>query len=149
MPGAKVLSAPSPGVAAMELKSLDYVVLIVDDIEKAQHFYTETLGLPLQHRRGDYAQIGSGGTRLGLFTRSAMASVLGSEISSATTAAKFELGFKVDDCDAAFAELVAAGAPIITVPETRSWGQRTAYVADPDGNLTELVEDLEHPSHAH
>lgn len=130
----------------MELKSLDYVVLIVDDIDTAQRFYTKTLGLPLKHRRGDYAQIGSSGTRLGLFTRTAMASVLGDEIGSAAAAAKFELGFKVDDCDAAFAELVAGGAPAITAPETRSWGQRTAYVADPDGNLIELVEDLERPS---
>ena len=39
------------------------------------------------------------------------------------------------DCDAAFSELVAAGAPAVTRPTTRSWGQRTAYVRDPDGNL--------------
>jgi hypothetical protein len=26
-------------------------------------------------------------------------------------------------------------------PTTRSWGQRTAYVRDPDGNLIELAQD--------
>ncbi len=130
----------------MQLKTLDYVVLIVDDIDKAQHFYTKTLGLPLKHRRGDYAQIESSGTRLGLFSRTAMASVVGRELEPTKSAANFELGFKVDDCDAAFAELVAAGAPPVTVPETRSWGQRTAYIADPDGNLIELVEDLDGPA---
>lgn len=127
----------------MELKSLDYVVLIVDDIDKAQRFYTETLGLPLKHRRGDYAQMALSGTRLALFSRKAMGSVLGDALGPETSAAKFELGFKVEDCDAAFEELVACGVPAITAPETRSWGQRTAYVADPDGNLIELVQDLE------
>jgi lactoylglutathione lyase len=125
----------------MELKSLDYVVLIVDDIDKAQRFYTETLGLPLKHRSGDYAQIALSGTRLGLFSRAAMAAVLGHALVPGAPSAKFELGFKVDDCDAAFDELVACGVPAITAPQTRSWGQRTAYVADPDGNLIELVED--------
>jgi uncharacterized glyoxalase superfamily protein PhnB len=47
----------------------------------------------------------------------------------------------VPDCDAAFAALVAAGAPAVMPPTTRSWGQRTAYVRDPDGNLIELAQD--------
>jgi len=51
----------------------------------------------------------------------------------------FELGFKVVDVDAAYAELVAAGADAVTSPRDRPWGQRTAYVADPDGHLIELV----------
>jgi catechol 2,3-dioxygenase-like lactoylglutathione lyase family enzyme len=37
---------------------------------------------------------------------------------------------------------VAAGTLSVTPPTTRSWGQRTAYLRDPDGNLIELVEDL-------
>ncbi len=125
----------------MQLKSLDYVVLIVDDIDKAQRFYTETLGLPLKHRSGDYVQIALSGTRLGLFSRSAMASILGQVLEPEVSSPKFELGFKVEDCDATFEELVACGVPPVTVPQTRSWGQRTAYVADPDGNLIELVQD--------
>lgn len=126
----------------MQLKSLDYVVLIVDDIDKAQRFYTETLGLPLKHRSGEYVQIALSGTRLGLFSRSAMASTLGQTLEPESSSTKFALGFKVENCDAAFAELVACGVPAVTAPQTRSWGQRTAYVADPDGNLIELVEDL-------
>ena len=126
----------------MKFKALDYVVLIVEDVDKAQRFYTETLGLPLKHRRGDYAQFALGGTRLGLFSRAGMAAVIGDSLGVAAPGAKFELGFMVENCDAAFAELVASGVPAITAPQTRPWGQRTAYVADPDGNLIELVEDL-------
>jgi catechol 2,3-dioxygenase-like lactoylglutathione lyase family enzyme len=60
----------------------------------------------------------------------------------AASAPGFEIGFKVADVDAAFAELVARGAPPVAPPTDRFWGQRTAYVRDPDGHLVELAQDL-------
>lgn len=127
----------------MQLQNLDYVVLIVAQLERSLSFYTETLGLELQHRADAYAQIRAGTTRLALYTRDAMEETLGEPLDvPSTSAPSFELGFKVTDCDAAFAELVAAGAPPVTRPTTRPWGQRTAYVRDPDGYLIELAQDL-------
>ena len=127
----------------MKLEILDYVVLVVADLDQSLSFYTETLGLKLQHRADEYAQIGAGTTRLSLYTRDAMQKTLGVVLDAPSLSApSFELGFKVSDCDAAFSELVAAGAPAVTRPTTRSWGQRTAYVRDPDGNLIELAQDL-------
>jgi len=32
-----------------------------------------------------------------------------------------------------------------TPPTTRLWGQRTAYIRDPDGHLIELVQDIGKP----
>ena len=122
---------------------LDYLVLIVADLDRALAFYTGTLGLELQHRAEQYAQMKAGTTRLSLFTRAAMAETLGMAIDAPSPRAPaFEIGFKVDDCDAAFAELVNAGAAAVVVPTTRAWRQRTAYVRDPDGNLIELAQDL-------
>ena len=54
---------------------------------------------------------------------------------------RFEIGFKVDDVDAVFARLVGGGARPAVEPGTRPWGQRTAYVRDPDGHLVELAQD--------
>ena len=128
----------------MRAQLLDYVVLVVADLDRALAFYSGTLGLELQHRAKRYAQMRAGTTRLSLYTRDAMAETLGlALVAPALDAPAFELGFKVADCDAAFAELVAAGAAAVTAPTTRAWGQRTAYVRDPDGNLIELAQDLE------
>jgi lactoylglutathione lyase len=127
----------------MRLQRLDYVVLIVADLERAATFYRQTLGLTLQHRAEKFVQFDVGGTRLGLYTREAMQETLGSKLEPPSPSAPaFEIGFKVDDCDAAFAELVRAGASVVTEPTTRPWGQRTAYLRDPDGNLVEIAQDL-------
>jgi len=126
----------------MELAGLDYVVLVVTDLDHALPFYTDVLGLELAHRSGAYAQFRTGTTRLSLYQRDAMAQTLGRElVPPAADAPGFELGFKVRDCDAAYASLVSRGATPAMAPTDRPWGQRTAYVLDPDGHLIELAED--------
>jgi lactoylglutathione lyase len=121
----------------------DYVVLVVEELDRALAFYCDVLGLPLAHRSGPYAQLDTGVTRVSLFERQAMAATLGLQLDAPSPDAPgFELGFKVTDCDAAYAELVAAGATPAVPPTDRAWGQRTAYVRDPDGHLVEFAQDL-------
>lgn len=127
----------------MQLETLDYVVLIVADLDRSLSFYTGILGLELQHRAEKYAQLRAGTTRLSLYERDAMQNTLGMALEPPSSLApSFELGFKVPDCDAAYSEIVSAGAPAVVRPTTRPWGQRTAYVRDPDGNLIELAQDI-------
>jgi catechol 2,3-dioxygenase-like lactoylglutathione lyase family enzyme len=127
----------------MELAAPDYIVLIVQDLDRALGFYSGVLGLPLGHRAGDYAQFQTGATRLALYSRSAMAKTLGTSLQPpAANAPGFEIGFKVADVDAVFADLVARGARPAVPPTDRFWGQRTAYIRDPDGHLVELAQDL-------
>ncbi len=127
----------------MKLTVADYVILIVEDLDRALRFYTDVLGLRLGHRSGDYAQLDTGATRLGLYTRGAMAKTLGMSLKPpAHDAPGFEIGFKVPDVGEAFAELVGRGASAVMPPTDRPWGQRTAYVRDPDGHLIELAQDI-------
>ncbi len=127
----------------MKLAVADYVILIVEDMDRALRFYTDVLGLRLGHRSGDYAQLDTGATRLGLYTRGAMAKTLGMSLKPpAHDAPGFEIGFKVPDVGEAFAELVGRGASAVMPPTDRPWGQRTAYVRDPDGHLIELAQDI-------
>jgi lactoylglutathione lyase len=52
---------------------------------------------------------------------------------------RFEMFVYVDDLDAAVAAL---DAPILRPAETMAWGERVAYVADPDGNPVALAQTL-------
>ena len=53
----------------------------------------------------------------------------------------FELALYVDtfeEVDKAFADVTAKGAQPVLEPTTEPWGQRTCYIADPEGNLIEI-----------
>jgi lactoylglutathione lyase len=131
----------------VDLRAPDYVVLVVTDLDVSLRFYTYILGLALAHRSGPYAQLDTGTTRLALYEREAMAATLGVDGLRAPdpSAPGFELGFKVDDVDEAFRRLVEGGAVPAVEPTDRHWGQRTAYVRDPDGHLIELAQQVEDP----
>ena len=52
-----------------------------------------------------------------------------------------ELAFHVPtfrDVDKEYARVTALGAKPIFAPQTMPWGQRTCYIADPEGNLIEI-----------
>lgn len=129
-------------VPAVQLEAADYVVVVVADLDRSIDFYCGLLGLPLGHRRGDFAQLATGRTRVALYRREAMAETLGFAIEPPPPDRPgFELGFKVPDVDAAWSALIEAGATPATPPTDRPWGQRTAYLRDPDGHLVELAQD--------
>ena len=53
----------------------------------------------------------------------------------------FEIALYVDtfeEVDLAYARTVEQGARPVMEPATEPWGQRTCYIADPEGNLIEI-----------
>jgi uncharacterized glyoxalase superfamily protein PhnB len=53
----------------------------------------------------------------------------------------FELALYVDtfdEVDAAYNRVIEKGATSVLAPTTEPWGQRTCYIADPEGNLIEI-----------
>ena len=53
----------------------------------------------------------------------------------------YEIALQVEnfaEVDKAFEKVVAKGANPVLEPTTESWGQRTCYVSDPEGNLIEI-----------
>ena len=53
----------------------------------------------------------------------------------------FEIAMKVENyalVDAIFTDVCAKGAKAVMPPTTMPWGQRTCYIADPEGNLIEI-----------
>ena len=53
----------------------------------------------------------------------------------------FELALYVDtfdEVDAVYDRVIKQGATPVLAPTTEPWGQRTCYIADPEGNLVEI-----------
>ncbi len=90
-----------------------------------------------------FASFRTGGCILALFPFGALAkdarvpaSGVGTSFRGVTLALNVE---RPDLVDTAIAELRAAGANIVKDPEDAPWGGRSAYFADPEGNLWEVV----------
>jgi len=121
------------------------VVRFVRALEPAVAFYRDVLGQTLTKRTDHWAQFDCGSLRFGLYERDAMATALGIDDAALGEApGALELAFEVPDCDAAYAGALAAGARSFREPQDRAWGERTAYLLDPDGALVELFTPVDH-----
>lgn len=117
-----------------------FPVLYVADVRRAVGFYTllgyePTYQFPLD---GDphYVGLERGESSLGLSDANWPEAQLGITVG---TAPRFELFVYVDDVEAEVERFRAAGHPVLQEPATMPWGERQAYLADPDGNPVALA----------
>jgi len=122
------------------------ITILTDDVPGLAGFYTEVLGFETVSEEDEYVELRSEGVRFALCDRSVMAKVTDHpgyrERRSGQT---FELAFPLDSpeaVDQAYAEILVKGGIPVKAPNTMPWGQRTAFFADPDGNIHELFSDL-------
>lgn len=122
----------------MELK-LGYVILYAENIEKTKHFYGELLGLKLRNEFGTYIEYETGNTVLSFNTREDGREItklpIPDGISNEQT---FELGFVTEQVEELVEKLRAAGVRVLLEPTEKPWGQKVAYVEDPDGHYIEI-----------
>jgi lactoylglutathione lyase len=55
------------------------------------------------------------------------------------TEPRFEMFVYVDDLEGTVETLRSRGAPVLQEPTDQPWGERTAYVTDPEGNPVSLA----------
>jgi catechol 2,3-dioxygenase-like lactoylglutathione lyase family enzyme len=124
----------------MKLERLDHFGIEVAELARAEHFYTDVLGLSVVGRFGDQVLLDCGGQNLALFEvpRAALDAAARQSIISHPLG-RGHHAFKVsrEDFNGARERLAKAGvesaAPI-------DWGDHDCiYFLDPDGNLLEMV----------
>jgi lactoylglutathione lyase len=129
---------------------LDHAGLSVADLDAAVDFYARAFGcevelpfeLPVDGIRGVMLRVPAGG-RLELFERPGSAPGLraASPIEALATRGFGHVAVHAPEIDGLFARAVAAGAAERVAPRpSPEPGVRFAFLADPEGNLVELVE---------
>lgn len=126
----------------MEVK-LGYVILYVDSLEKTKQFYGELLGLKLRNEFGSYIEFETGSTILSMNTRAGGREVTQLPIPDGVQKNNtFELGFVTTEVEGMIERLRQAGVPILLEPTEKPWGQKVAYVEDPDGHYIEICTPI-------
>jgi lactoylglutathione lyase len=119
-----------------------YTILYVGDVQASLEFYERAFGLErrLLHDSGQYAELDTGSTALA-FAAHELAVDSAGELAKAQPAG-FEICLVDEDVEAAYRRALDAGAEAVSEPEEKPWGQRTAYVRDPDGTLIEIASPM-------
>lgn len=117
-----------------------FPVIYAQDVARTVAFYRR-LGFEEHFRLPPDGQPGYVGLRLedaelAVVTVDSPRQLLGIEIGERP---RFELFIYVDDVDQCAAQLQASGATILRQPEDMFWGERVAYVIDPEGNPVALA----------
>lgn len=126
---------------------IGYVILYVDDLDASVSFYRDVVGLPFKFAEHGYAEFSTEGTRFGLFERTRLPDLIGSEARPGGPCG--EVLFLVDDVDVEARRLAAAGVRALCGPVDRPWGHRTLHIADPDGHIVEFAQEIGRTSPRH
>ncbi|MCS6547300.1 VOC family protein [Curtobacterium flaccumfaciens pv. flaccumfaciens] len=112
------------------------VRIITDDLEGMVAFYERVTGQPAERPAPVFAQFSGPGATLAIASTATVA-MLGGAVTPATNRSVF-IEFEVADVDGDFAGLQLGSDDVVLAPTTMPWGNRSALVRDPDGNVVNL-----------
>lgn len=122
---------------------IDCVGLFVDNMETMVKFYRDIIGLKSKWKDNEpYAELEAGNCRLIMYGRSDFEKMVSKQFNSPKGLnGTMELSFNqktYNDVDKEYKRLMDLGVTSVFPPTIMPWGQRTCYVADPEGNLLEI-----------
>ena len=122
---------------------LDGIGLFVKDMATMIRFYRDVLGFEIKESEDAVnVYLIKDGTLFRLYERKNFEKMTNRKYEYINGLnGHFEIALYVDtfeEVDKRFAEAVKKGATPVLEPETEKWGQRTCYIADPEGNLIEI-----------
>ncbi len=130
------------------IRSLDYLILLCDDLAIMRNFYRDIMGFRLRDETpGEWVGFDVGHLFFGLRPRGrAYDGGSGGGANAPEASASVQMSFRVPpaDVDTAFDTLSAAGVDVIEGPTDQDWTHRTLFVRDPERNIIEIFADI-HP----
>lgn len=110
--------------------------IITDDLEGMVAFYERITGQPAERPAPVFAQFSGPGATLAIASTATVAMLSGALTPATNRSVLIE--FEVADVDGDFAGLQLGSDDVVLEPTTMPWGNRSALVRDPDGNVVNL-----------
>ncbi|MDG4653875.1 VOC family protein [Chryseobacterium arthrosphaerae] len=125
-----------------------YIILYVEDVEQSMSFYKNTFNTEIKFitPEKDYGELITGETTISFASVNlASSNIKEGFLTSKDNAKPFgiELGFVTDDVETLVAEAVKNGAILYEDIAVKPWGQKTAYIKDPDNYLVEICTEIQ------
>ena len=122
---------------------LDGFGLFVDDMPTMVRFYRDVLGFEIREDENtSNVYLIKDGTLFLLYRKSDFETMTSRKYQYIKGLnGHFELALYVDtfeEVDLEYEKAIRLGAVSVLEPTTEPWGQRTCYIADPEGNLVEI-----------
>ncbi|MCI8512839.1 MAG: glyoxalase [Lachnospiraceae bacterium] len=117
--------------------------IFVEDMAAMIRFYRDVLGFAIKEGEDTgNVYLEKDGTLFLMFGRKDFEAMAGQSFGYAKGInGHYEIALGVENyaaVDAAYREVIEKGARPVMEPTTEPWGQRTCYIADPEGNLVEI-----------
>jgi len=123
------------------LNKVSAMSLFVDDVPAAKQFYRDVFDVPVVFEDEVSAALKFDNLILNLLqTSEASGLVSPSPVASAEAGCRFQLSVWVEDVDAVCADLERRGVKLLTGPEDKPWGMRTATFTDTAGHSWEVAQ---------
>ena len=110
--------------------------IVTDNLEGLVAFYEQVTGQRAERPAPVFAQFSGPGANLAIASTATVA-MLGGALTPITNQSVF-IEFEVADVDGDFAKLKPKSEDVVLEPTTMPWGNRSALVRDPDGNVVNL-----------
>ena len=121
------------------IRNLDYVILLCEEIPRMKAFYHEVLGFPVYRGNEEWVEMNVGATLLTLRKRGRPYD--GSKLPDT---AGVQLAFRVApaEVDECHQDLIRKQVQILDPPRDMGYGHRTLFFKDPEGNILEIYADI-------
>lgn len=127
---------------AIEVRTLDHVTLIVNDLEASRAFYVDGLGMRPTDRPAfsfDGLWFQAGSTQIHLILKTSETGPAGNLVPAEHHGSRtHHFAFQVDDAYAVVDRLNELGIEIVDGPKPRPDGAVQVFVTDPDAHVVEL-----------
>ena len=110
------------------------ICLITKDVYQLKNFYQHILPVEIEEDSDDFAKFLINGFELSICSSKVMEIMAPDSIDNAGFGS-YTMEIEVDDVDQEYEKLIAKQVPIVKPPTTQSWGIRSVWFRDPDGNI--------------
>lgn len=125
------------------MKDLECITLFTEDLAASKKFYLEVFEPKVVYEDPVSAVLALGNVMINLLKVSeAPGLIMPAKVADANAGQRLMFTVRVPDVDEACKKLLALGIPLLSGPQDRPWGRRTAVFADPAGHVWELAHEL-------